>query len=521
MRDIQNLQLEDYIDILKRRIIWIVLPGLLFLLVTYLHVRGLPNVYVSETVILVEPPKVPLEYVRPTAVGTVQSRLSTINQQIMSRTRLEKIIVEHNLYAERRKVSPMEEVVEGMRRDIGLDVTKLDAFKLSYRAHDPALAQKVASQIASLYIEENLKARSEQTEGVTQFLDSELKQTEVKLKQLEDQMSAFKMHNLGALPEQQAANLSTLSRLQISLQAAVESTNRLEERKTYLRRMNSELATLSKFRLPSSAPSQVAPTGEAPVSDGHTQLDRKRAQRDELLRRYTSAHPDVRKLEAEIDSLEKKSPEPKSAPARSVPDSVPEPLEEDSDTVLARAEMQSEIETIERQIDRARQEQQKIQREMALYQARVDSVPRIEQAQKEISRDYDTTRQHYQSLLAKKNEAAMATSLEQRQKGEQFRILDPASLPEEPSEPNRSRLNFIGFAVGLAFGGFLSLLLELRDSSVRSESELSLLTKLPVLVSVPLIGEFSQADSAMANPEMLFKRLRKRFGLSQSTAVSD
>lgn len=521
MRDIQNLQLEDYLDILKRRLVWIVIPGLLFAFVTYLFVRRLPNVYVSETVILVEPPKVPSEYVRPTAVGTVQSRLSTISQQIMSRTRLEKIILDHGLYIERRKTAPMEEVVEGMRGDIQLLVNKSDAFTLSYRANDPVLAQKVASQIASLYIEENLRARSEQTEGVTQFLDATLKQTEVKLKELEDQMSAFKMHNLGALPEQQNANLSTLSRLQLELQAALESVNRLEEKKTYLRRMNSELATLSKFRGAGSTPTQRGTASEAPASDGYTNLDRKKAQRDELLRRYTPAHPDVRKLETEIAILEKRSSESMTAPVHSAQQGAPEPLEEDSDSVLARAEMQSEMETIEKQIQRAHQNQEKIRREMMSYQARVDSVPRVEQMQKEISRDYETTRQHYQSLLAKKNDAAMATSLEQRQKGEQFRILDPASLPEKPSEPDRMRLNLMGLTVGLVFGAVLSLFLELKDSSVRSEGELALLTKLPVLVSVPFIGEFKNSESELVSPESLFKRFQRRFGLSRSIVIPD
>lgn len=527
MRDIQNLQLDDYIDILKRRLVWIAIPGLLFWCLTYLYVRGLPNVYVSETVILVEPPKVPSDYVRTTAVGTMQSRLSTISQQIMSRTRLERIILDHGLYVEKRKARSMEEVVEGMRGDIALLVNKSDAFTLSYRASDPVIAQKVASQIASLYIEENLKARSEQTEGVTQFLDVTLKQTEARLKELEDRMSAFKMHNLGGLPEQQNANLSTLSRLQLQLQAAIESANRLEEKKTYLRRMNSELATLSKFRIASSAPTQTTSVTEAPATNGYTDLERKKAQRDDLLRRYTPAHPDVRKLDTEIASLERRSPERRSQAVSVTPKSNtpepnnPEPMEEDSDSILAKAEMQSEFETIEKQIERSHQDQEKIRREMMVYQGRVDSVPRVEQMQKEISRDYETTRQFYQGLLAKKNDAAMATSLEQRQKGEQFRILDPASLPEIPSEPNRLRLNLMGLTIGLAFGAVLSLFLELKDSSVRSESELALLTRLPVLVSVPLIGELSPFDSGLARSESLFTRFRKRIGLSHSTAVPE
>jgi len=520
MRNIQNLQPEDYIDILKRRLGWILAPGVLVWFVTFAYVRQLPNVYVSETVILVEPPKVPSEYVKSTAVGSVQSRLSTISQQIMSRTRLEKIIVDHSLYTDRRKTVPMEEVVEGMRRDIGLVVNKLDAFTLSYRAHDQVLAQKVASQIASLYIEENLKARSEQTEGVTQFLDATLKQTEAKLKELEDRLSDFKINNIGALPEQQPANLSTLSRLQMQLQAAVDSANRLEEKKIYLRRMNSEIATLTKFRVaPAAQPSVV---NESLVAGGSTELERKRAERDALHRRYTSAHPDVRKLEAEIAILEKRTSKSEAPSISSTVSRSPtQPQEDDSDAVLARAEMQSELETLESQIQRAHQEQEKIKKEMLLYQSRVDFVPRVEQMQKEISRDYDTTRQFYLGLLAKKNDAAMATSLEQRQKGEQFRILDPASLPEKPVEPDRLRLNLMGLAIGLGLGAGLSLFLELKDSSVRSASELALLTKLQVLISVPLIGEVKQAELGTHPTGNRTKALWQRFRPFHSPSTSD
>jgi polysaccharide chain length determinant protein (PEP-CTERM system associated) len=520
MRNIQNLQLEDYIDILKRRLIWILVPGALVWLGTFAYVRQLPNVYVSETVILVEPPKVPSEYVKSTAVGSVESRLSTISQQIMSRTRLERIILDHSLYTERRKTEPMEEVVGGMRKDIRLLVNKADAFTLSYRAHEPVLAQKVVSQIASLYIEENLRSRHEQTEGVTQFIEAQLKQTETKLKELEDRLSHFKINNIGALPEQQPANLSTLGRLQMQLQAAVDSSNRLEEKKIYLRRMNSELATLTKFRV-TPVTSQPSGVTEATAAVGSSELERKRAERDALHRRYTSEHPDVRKLDAEISALEKRTPKFEVPSVNNVvPSSSEQSQEDDSDAVLAKAEMQSELDTLEMQIQRSRQEQEKIKKEMILYQSRVDLVPRVEQMQREISRDYETTRAFYQGLLAKKNDAAMATSLEQRQKGEQFRILDPANLPEQPTEPNRLRLNLMGLAFGLGLGAALSLLLELRDSSVRSEGELALLTGLQILISVPLVGELTPAELTQPAGNWM-KNLLQRLGLFRSFPTSD
>ena len=244
MKDIQNLQLSDYLEILRRRILWILIPGLLVGTATYLYVKRLPDVYVSATVILVEPQKIPADYVRPTTIGTIESRLSTITQQIMSRTRLEKIIVENNLYSDRRSKLSMEEVVEGMRKDMVLTVTKADAFRVSYRAYDPLVAQKVTSQIASLYIEENLKVREDQTFGVSDFLDSQLGETERKLREQEGKLSDFRMRHIGALPDQQDAILSTLSRLQQQLQANIESVNKLEEQRIYQQRLFADFAAL-------------------------------------------------------------------------------------------------------------------------------------------------------------------------------------------------------------------------------------------------------------------------------------
>ncbi|MEW5977955.1 MAG: GNVR domain-containing protein [Acidobacteriota bacterium] len=495
MKNIQNLQLEDYFDILKRRILWILVPGVIIWFITFLFAQRLPNVYVSETLILVEPPKVPTDYVRPASVGTIQSRLSTITQQIMSRTRLEKIILDNNLYAEKRHSASMEEVVEKMRSDISLNVTKTDAFALSYRAYDPILAQKVTSQIASLYIEENLKVRSEQTEGVSEFLESQLKETESKLREQEDRMREFKSRFMGGLPEQQAANLATLNRLQLQLQASQESISRLQDQRAQQKRLMTEYESFAQLGL--GVEVSVATSAVPSVADpASRELEKKKADRDAALLRYTKNHPDVRKLESEIRILEERI----SKQHQPVDTALTDGIEMDSagqkmDPNLL--EMRTQLQSLDFQIQQAKKDQDRIRNEMAIYQARVDSVPRLEQLQKEISRDYEMTQQNYRSLLAKKNEAAMAANLEKRQKGEQFRILDPASLPEKPSEPNRLRLNLAGLAAGLAFGLLLSLVLELRDESVRSEREVAQLTQLPVLVSIPLIGERQSKETSL------------------------
>jgi protein tyrosine kinase modulator len=487
MKNIQNLQLSEYLDILKRRILLIIAFAVLAGVTSFFVLKRLPDIYESETLILIEAPKIPSEYVRPTTTGSIENRLSTINQQIMSRTRLERIILENNLYHEQRSKMPMESVVERMRDDIGLSVIRSDSFKVTYQSSDPLTAQKVAGEIATLYIEESLKGREELTEDVNDFLEGQLDETESKLRQQEEKLSSFKMQYIGALPEQQTAILATLDRLQKQLQASTDSVNKLEEQKAYQERLYPEFKTLSTLSVSNSLP--LAIESAVQTSPLTSELESKKSQRDSLLGRYTPDHPDIRKLDLEIAALEKKHLS--SSPPRKVP-SAPSTSEakvendpSESDQVLAKAELQNDLETINRQIAQAKREQEKIRNEMTMYQARIDSVPRMEQMEKQITRDYDITRQHYQSMLAKKNDATMAASLEKRQKGEQFRVLDPASLPQKPSRPDRLKLNLMGVLIGLALGFGISVVLELKDGSVRTKHEVIILTHLPVLATIP------------------------------------
>ena len=501
MKNLSNLQLSDYMEMLKGRIFWILVPAVLTSICTFFYVRTLPDRYTSETVILVTAPKIGADYVRPTNAAPMDQRLTTITQQILSRTRLEKIILENNLYPEKRHW-PMEQVVQDMRRvDVTLRVMKADAFAVGYVGSSPAVAQKVAAQIASMYIEENVKLREEQTEGVSQFLDLQLQETKTKLQELEARLGEFKHRNIGALPEQQTANLSRLAGLQQQLQASIDSVNRLEDQRLYHQRSLDDMKALVRLQSGSSPPVSSSAT-EAPTS---TELEAKKAQRDVLLERYTPDHPDVRKLDKEIARIKSKvetAPVPKTPSVGKGTDKL------ELDEQLTKAKTEKELQLLDGQILHGRREQERIRSEMATYEDRVEMVPRIEQMQKEISRDYEITKLHYQTLLTKKNEAAMATNLEKRQKGEQFRIVDPAYRPGLPSEPNRLKLNLMGLAVGLALGFGLALLLELCDESIRSEHELVGLTGLPVLVAIPLIsGDAHKPKSVGGGRLRAFRKL--------------
>ena len=482
MKKFQDLEVANYLEILQRRILWILACGIVTGLATYLYVRTLPNIYLSETVILVEPQKVPSEYVRPTSTGTIEGRLATISQQIMSRTRLETIIQE-NIQQLDVEAKPIETIVDRMRNDIKLRVTRSDAFTLSYQSRDPAVAQKITSQLAGLYIDENLRVREEQTQGVSEFLDQQLKETKAKLLEFESKLTSFKMSHMGSLPEQQQANLAVLGRLQQQLQASIDSTNRLEEQQ---QRLQGELKSLSNLRK-TARPSRV----ETPaVQRSPSPLAQKKIELGILQQRYTPEHPDVRKLRAEIALLEQQQEVSPETVARR--EEEPSSREVSGDLQNSQAseaiQLNRQIELVERQVQQGLKEQEGIKLEIAGYQARVDNIPRIEQMQKDISRDYEITREHYQKLLARKNEAEMAGSLERRQKGEQFRIIDPASLPQKPIKPDRLQLTGLGTLVGLCLGFGFALLVEVKDESIRSTQHLAQLTKYPVLAVISAIS---------------------------------
>ena len=506
MKKFQDLQVADYLEILQRRILWVLGSGIVLAVATYLYVRTLPDIYVSETVILVEPQKVPSEYVRATSIGSIEGRLATISQQIMSRTRLEKIIQENNLHPDVRMKQPIETVVEMMRKnEIHLKVTKSDAFTLSYLSQDPALAQKITSQLASLYIEENLRVREEQTQGVSEFMDLQLKETKAKLLELEGSLTSFKMNHIGSLPEQQQANLAVLGRLQQQLQASIDSTNRLEEQKGYQQRLQAELKSLSHLGTAAKPSSTETAAGLLATQKAPNPLSQKKTELGILQQRYTSGHPDVRKLKAEIALLEQEQEVAPENVARKRDETSSNQVSDDVQSSQANVEaiqFMRQIDALDRQVRQGVKEQERIKLEMAVYQARVDNTPRIEQMQKEISRDYDITREHYQKLLAKKNEAEMAGSLEKRQKGEQFRIIDPASFPQKPISPDRLQLNAVGTLAGLFLGFGLALLVELRDESIRSTQQLTQLTKYPVLAVISIISIPSEKSLPGSVPKM-------------------
>jgi polysaccharide chain length determinant protein (PEP-CTERM system associated) len=465
-------------------------------MILFFIVRAIPDKYRSEAAILVEPQKVSEDNVKPFVKVPVKNRLATLEQQVLSRARLEKIITVHNLYPEIRRKGTLADAVEAMRDDIKSKFIRDDAFSIAYVSRTAQTAQQVCSRLASLFIEENPKAQEGYGEGANQPLDSQLRETEQKLLGQEKQLRQFKAKFMEALPQQEQGNSVTLKRLQTQNESIQNSLNRNQMQKASMEKLLKDYDKANAANKTLQGGSQAKIISQDPLL---RELETKKEELNSYLLRYTQDHPNVRRLRAEINELEKKvagrPPVTTSGESsRNTAGNTPTMVKDQKVVQLSQ-----QIDDLERQIQGQKRQLQQIQNDIRLNQSRVESAPHLEQMITKLSREYEISKQQYQSLLAnKKGSQWVANSSETQKKGEQFRILDAANLPEKPHSPNRLLLNLAGLAFGFIAGLGLALFVESKDQLIGDEKELYALTGIPVLASIPLIAEgaSSQLDQA-------------------------
>jgi len=472
---------EDFLDIARRRVWLIIVPFVLVATATALVAKRTPNLYRSETVILVVPQRIPESYVRSTVTSRIEDRLQSIGQQILSRTRLERIILDFDLYAGARRTVPMENVVEIMRRDIEVETVKGDAFKVTYVSGDPKAAMEVTNRLASLFIEENRRDREVLADGTNQFLESQLEDARRRLAEHEKKVQEYRQQYSGELPTQVQSNLQVIQNTQLQVQAIVESIDRDRDRRIVLERSIAD-ASAADERPAASATSPIEP--QASAEEGELETARRTLR--ELQGRLTAEHPDVVRAKRQLRDLEAKAAS--AAPSATAPAPQPEIRPVRNPATAARIRnLQNEMQNIDRQIAYKEGEERRLRSVIAAYQARVEAAPKRESELIELTRDYTTLQQLYTGLLAKREDSKIAANLERRQAGEQFRILDPARVPEQPFSPNRTRMNLMGAVAGLALGLGLVALLEYRDTTLRTDDDVLSTLKLPVLAVIPLL----------------------------------
>jgi len=545
-----SISLQDYVEIFWRRKWWLVIPLVLGVVAGYVACFVIPPSYQSSTLILVEPQKVPTSYVTPTVPGTVDERLRTISQQIMSRTNLSKIIKEYSLY-KREDVAPAkrndllgrvqdkvkqilvqyglsreeistplnqdevpEEIIERMRKDIALKVIGKEAFSVTYNGQNPNTVMRVTNTLALLFIEENLKTRERQAEGTSEFLASQLVEAERELQKQEHKLKEYQQQHRGAMPAQLDANLRTLDRFQKDLNSIDDSIKsaeltQAEERKNAAE----ERRALQDLMLSQSAAttSALQPQPLDPKLQAPPKLEALKQELARLRGTFNENYPDIVSIKNQIEELSKtapQQPEPSTPSGASAPGTNVElaaqpspaapsvltpaatkdaahPAREGRAQGTAAAALPVVNSAVERELATLRTRREKIIAQMQKLEEYVNATPVNEEKVADLLRDHSTSLENYQSILEKRLHAKISENLEKKQQSEQFRILDPANFPTEPTRPNRPLVVGIGGALGGGLGVGLILLLNYFNPVLGKPEDIYGTFGIPVLVTIP------------------------------------
>jgi polysaccharide chain length determinant protein (PEP-CTERM system associated) len=480
---------------------WLVLPAFVLPLAAAVTViMSLPTIYRSSATVIIERQQVPEAFVRSTVTEEIGMRLRSISEEALSRGRLEQMITAFDLYPEVRGREPMEQTIGRARKDIGIipgavvprQRIGMVAFSVTFQGRDPVKVADVANAVAAFFVDENLKSRERQASGTAKFLETQLAETKRRLDEDERRMSEFNRTHLGQLPSQLASNVATLEGLNTRLRQNAEDQARGNDRRSLLALQLSEQAAV--IRNAGSGAVMAPPvSGRGPVvvDPASARLADVRRELAIARTRQTDAHPSVVRMKAEIVELE-----------RMLAAAPPPPAEEEPEEGMARPvaavapvaaphpqliHLRQQIAEVELHLKTLKAQEGQLNQDIANLRARLDNTPRVEQALTELSRDYGSTRELYLTLLKRYEEARLAENMEQRQKGEQFRVLDPAVPGSEVAAPKRLRLLIMAMVMAAMPAALLLVAAEKLDTSFHSVDQLRAFTRVPVLTSVPRI----------------------------------
>ena len=468
---------EDYITILRRRWPQIVILGILGALLGYGVSRLLPNRYTSQSLVVIDQPTVPIEFVKPVVTSGVTERLSSMQQQLLSQARLELLVHQLNLFPDESNRVPVDALARRLRTAITVmriregseeEGFRVPGFHVSVTLDQARAAQAVCSAVTSMFMEENRRRREQNSEKTTQFLSQQIVEAKQKLDEQDAKLAAFKSRYVGFLPEDVQTNLSLLAGLNSEFDATTQALARAQQDKSMAESMLTQ--QIAAWR--------ASQTGHNPDTY-EEQLAAFQTQLSALQARYTENHPDVIKAKIEIEALKKKIAESEEQ------NKVRTPGQPESREPSQFKPMRAQIRAYDQTIVEKTAQQQRIQAQIKHYQERVQSSPVIEQQYKELTRDYQTALEGYNDLSKKRTQSTMAADLERNQEAEQFRLLEAANLPAAPSFPNRLLFALGGLGGGLALAIGLAFVLAMRDTSLRTEKDVELVLQLPVLAQVP------------------------------------
>ena len=499
---IQNreLSMDDYLSMLRRRLKVILIPTFLAPLVGFAISYGFTPKYTSKSTILVEAQKVPEGYVQPVVTVDLGQRVATLQARALSRERLRQLIEKLNQQGTLR--GNTDDLIDSISSGVqvlpvtsisvptpGAGGTKKKAdvpgFTLTFTSSNPREAQAVCAGLADIIIDENMKDREAAAQNTTDFLTRQVADAKRDLDEQDAKLADFQKRYMGQLPGDEQKNLQILMGMNTQLDANTQTLNRAEQDKAYTESMLAQQLAAWKNSQTSTNPQTL-----------QQQLATLQAQLITLQARYTDDYPevvktkrDVAELQSKLNEMNKAASNPSTSTSTDDKGNLTEPPE--------IRQLRLQIHQYEGVIAQATNEQKKLQESIRVFQGRVALSPAIEEQYKQLTRDYTTAQTFYDNLQTKKNQSQMQTDMEREQQGEQMHVLNSADLPESPSFPDRLLFAGGGLAGGLAIGFGLALWLEMRDTSVRTESDVIAVLELPVLSQIPWVGlEASEKNGA-------------------------
>lgn len=518
----------------KRRRKTFLLTLLLGLVVTLLAVIFIPATYLSRSTILIEQQEIPPELVRSTVTSYADQRIETIAQRVMTTKNLWDIVEQYDLYPDERKRETRQHVLEvmedkGISRNVisaevvdprsGQPTEATIAFQLSFKYHDAQLAQKVANELTSLFLSENLKTRTEMADQAEIFLSAETEKLNAEVTQLEKTLATYKEQNFDALPELKDLNIRLLDRTEQAQRDLELARSAARERQIFLE--------AQLLQIEPSAPLIVG-QGERLLSSS-SRLKLAKQKYEQALAKYSPVHPEVQTLKKEIDALMREVGDAE-APALKLeiyqqqmtdlrsrygeqhPDvvqlaqtirnletlarnSAPETPEDGADNP-AWLQIKSQLDAVRLELDGYSQREALLKADLQKYEERITRAPRIEQEYQQLSRDYQSAVLKYAEVKAKQQEASLGQALESEQKGERFTLIEPPLVPEEPHSPNRKLIGVLGVFLSLALAIGLVLLKEMLDKSIRGRKAIIAAMGAAPLAIIPLIVTPDEATAS-------------------------
>lgn len=525
MSENRELQMDDYLAMLRRRLKVILIPALVAPLTGFFISYVLPPKYTSQSTVLVEGQKVPDNYVLPVITADFAQRVQSLSQEVLNPTLLKAMLKggpvkmgrdtvpivgletsdpktfkpedEGKLIGSIQQSMQVEPVLTTMSVAVAGSPTAktkkpsagnepLPGFTVNYNDSDPARAQKICNALTQLMLDENVHSRSDVATSTTDFLSSRVDDAKRALDEQDKALAAFKQKYMGQLPTDVDNNMRMLVSLNSQLDASTQTLSRAQQDKAYTESMLAQQIAAWKSSLSSTNPQTL-----------EQQLTQLQGQLLQLQARYTDDYPDVIKTKADIAEVEKRLKEVSAAAASANAGDSNEKASASEPPEIRQLRLQ--VHQYQNVIDQATLDQKKLQNAITVYQSRTAMSPTVEEQYKLLTRDNDNAQAFYKDLLTKRSSAGLGTSMENQQEGEQMKIVTTAGLPSDPSFPNRPLLAAGGFGVGLALGALIALFLELSDKSIRTERDAAAIMDLPLLISVPWLGEDEELEANDGN----------------------